>query len=95
MGGSTRPAHPGRYLRITDAALAFWRALQDYHRLIVEDDVRAIPRARQALKRARRKLTRAHQWGVTYDQVPVSRVRDDAAWAGRLPELSTERDAHA
>ena len=44
------------------------RAMEMYHRLIVEDDVRNIPAARRALKRARRRLGRAEQWGVRYDQ---------------------------
>lgn len=45
--------------------------MQDYHRLIVEDDVRNIPAARKALKRARRRMWRANQWGVRLDQLPA------------------------
>lgn len=59
---------PGRYNRVTDAAATLWRAIESYHRLIVEDDVRNIPAARRHLKLARRRLARATQWGVEYDQ---------------------------
>ena len=55
------------------------RAMNTYHQLIVEDDVRNIPAARRALKRARRRLGRAEQWGVRYDQQgvpPVPGVRE-------------------
>ncbi len=82
-------------MRLEDAAASLWRAIETYHRAIVEDDVKAIPLARRLLKRARRRLARARMDGVTYDQVPLPGVRLDAVGAGRLPELPEARDAHA
>ena len=89
------PGHCGLYLRLDDAAATLWRAIETYHRAIVEDDVKAIGPARRLLKRARRRLARARMDGVMYDQVPLPRVRVDAVGTGRLPELPEERDAHA
>lgn len=89
------PGHCGLYLRLEDAAATLWRAIETYHRAIVEDDVKAIPPARRLLKRARRRLARARMDGVRYDQVPLPEVRVDAVGTGRLPELPEERDAHA
>lgn len=83
------PAHCGRYLRVDDAGSSFWRAMQEYHRLIVEDEVTLITAARRHLKRARRSFERARQWGVTYDQIPMPGVTGSV-----LPELPEERDAH-
>ena len=89
------PGHCGLYLRLEDAAASLWRAMETYHRAIVEDDVKAIPPARRLLKRARRRLARARMDGVRYDQVPLPGVRVDGLGTGRLPELHEERDAHA
>lgn len=66
--------HTGGFNTVPRAAMALWRAMQDYHRLIVEDDMRNVKAGRQTLKRARRRLFRALQWGVNYDQ-PLPRLR--------------------
>jgi len=99
LGGPCRwlptPGHCGQYLRLEDAAATLWRAMETYHRAIVEDDMRSIPLARRHLKRARRRLARARMDGVRYDQVPLPGVRVDGLGSRRLPEVHEERDAHA
>lgn len=59
-----------RFLRLSDAAMTWWRCLEHYHAVIVADYVDQVPAARQALKRARRRLRRARGLGVNYDHLP-------------------------
>lgn len=79
------PTLPGRYNRVSDAAATLWRAIESYHRAIVADDVRTIPAARRHLKRARRRLARAMQWGVEYDQPHERRLGHEQAMPGVRP----------
>lgn len=67
----TQPSAPSgfRFLRLSDAAMTLWRSLEAYHAVIVADYVEQVPAARQALKRARRRLVRARALGVDYDHV--------------------------
>lgn len=61
--------------------------MQDYHRLIVEDDALNIPAARRALKRARRRMWRASQWGVRLDQLPARPAAQNLGNVSPLDEI--------
>lgn len=64
-----------RFLRLSDAAMTWWRCLENYHAVIVADYVEQVPAARRALKRATRRLRLARSLGVHYDHVPGIRDR--------------------
>jgi hypothetical protein len=49
------------------AVLSWGRAMAEYHAAIVADDLDLVPVARRHLKREWRRLRRAMQWGVMYD----------------------------
>jgi hypothetical protein len=57
-------------LRLSDARSALWRAMQAYHRVIVEDWQEQVGPARRLLRRAAVRLARAKADGVRYDQIP-------------------------
>lgn len=64
-----------RFLRLSDAAMTWWRCLNAYQSVIAADWVEQIPEARRALKRATRRLRLARSLGVHYDHVPGIRDR--------------------
>lgn len=84
---------PDRWARLSDAARSFWIAMEAYHQLVKEDDVRNIASARRHLKRCRRRLARARQWRVRYDQPMPRLVGDGEALSGLRPADTIGRAA--